>query len=64
MKAWKDELSPVDIQNVISFIHTLQGTQPANPKAAEGELYEEEVSSADLGNDSSKITGMKNIEVK
>jgi cytochrome c oxidase cbb3-type subunit 3 len=64
MKAWKDELSPVDIQNVISFIHTLQGTQPANPKAAEGDLYEEVASSADLANDSSKMTGMKNIEVK
>jgi cytochrome c oxidase cbb3-type subunit 3 len=41
MKAWKDELSPVDIQNVISYIHTLEGTNPANPKAPDGVLIED-----------------------
>ncbi|MEZ4804563.1 MAG: cbb3-type cytochrome c oxidase N-terminal domain-containing protein [Bacteroidia bacterium] len=40
MKAWKDELSPVDIQNVIGFIHTLEGTNPPNPKEPQGELIE------------------------
>jgi cytochrome c oxidase cbb3-type subunit 3 len=47
MKAWKDELSPTEIQNVISYIHTLKGTNPANPKAPQGDLFEE-----DLGSDS------------
>lgn len=61
MKAWKDELSPVDIQNVISFIHTLQGTTPANPKAAEGELIEDSVNTSA---NTSAGDSLKNVEVK
>ena len=67
MKAWKDELSPVDIQNVISFIHTLQGTHPANPKAAEGNLYEDEQSSTSTKpsvDSTQNSSELKNIEVK
>ena len=62
MKAWKDELSPVDIQNVISYIHTLQGTTPANPKAPDGVLVEDEVAA---GSDSTSVKdSVKVIEVK
>lgn len=67
MKAWKDELSPVDIQNVISFIHTLQGTHPAHPKAAEGDLYEDELPNDDvkpIGDSTQNTSDLKNIEVK
>ena len=67
MKAWKDELSPVDIQNVISFIHTLQGTHPANPKAAEGDLYEDEQPNTDVkptSDSTQNSSELKNIEVK
>lgn len=39
MIPWQDQLSPEEIQQVASFILTLQGTTPANPKAAEGERY-------------------------
>jgi cytochrome c oxidase cbb3-type subunit 3 len=59
MKAWKDELSPVDIQNVVSFIHTFQGTNPPNPKAAEGTVYEESGSVPQAPADSSA-----NVEIK
>ena len=41
MKSWKDELNPVDMQAVSSFIKSLVGTNPANPKAPQGELYVE-----------------------
>lgn len=39
MPSWQDQLSPEEMQQVSSFIKTLQGTTPANPKAAEGEKY-------------------------
>lgn len=67
MKAWKDELSPLDIQNVISYIHTLKGTNPPNPKAPEGELFEDS-GVAPVANDSTSapaaIDSSKNIEIK
>lgn len=35
MVAWKGVLQPKDIHNVASYIHTLRGTKPPNPKPAE-----------------------------
>jgi len=35
MVTWKGVLQPKDIQNVASFIYTLRGTKPPNPKPAE-----------------------------
>jgi len=40
MVPWEDQLSPVEIQNVSSYILTLGGTSPANPKDPQGDLYE------------------------
>ncbi|RZS96425.1 cbb3-type cytochrome c oxidase N-terminal domain-containing protein [Cecembia calidifontis] len=40
MIPWQDQLSPEEMQNVSSYILTLVGTSPANPKAPEGEKYE------------------------
>jgi cytochrome c oxidase cbb3-type subunit 3 len=42
MIAWKEQLSPVKMQQVASYILTLQGTTPANPKDPEGEIWVEE----------------------
>lgn len=39
MIAWKEQLNPSQMQAVASYILSLQGTTPANPKAPEGELY-------------------------
>lgn len=41
MIAWKQSLKPVEMAQVSSFILTLQGTTPANPKDPEGELWED-----------------------
>ncbi len=41
MVPWEDQLTPVEIQNVSSYILTLEGTDPASPKAPQGELYVE-----------------------
>ena len=42
MVAWNKTLKPIDIQKVSSYIISLQGTTPANPKKAEGEIWKEE----------------------
>ncbi len=41
MIPWQSQLSPVQIQEVSSYIMKLRGTNPVNPKAAQGELYKD-----------------------
>lgn len=41
MPKWAGKLKSKEIQQVISYIKTLEGTEPTNGKEAEGELYEE-----------------------
>lgn len=40
MIAWESQLAPEKIGQVASYVYSLEGTTPANPKEAEGELYE------------------------
>lgn len=42
MVAWKTSLKPSEINQVASYVLTFQGTTPANPKAAEGEIWKDE----------------------
>lgn len=42
MQSWETQLGSADIQKVASFVLSLQGTTPADPKAPQGELYVEE----------------------
>ncbi|MBL7884660.1 MAG: c-type cytochrome, partial [Bacteroidia bacterium] len=42
MKSWQAEYSPVEIQLLTSYIKTLVGTNPANAKEKQGDLYTEE----------------------
>lgn len=39
MIAWKQNLKPAEIAQVASYVLTLGGTAPANPKAPEGEIW-------------------------
>lgn len=41
MLAWQGQLTPVQIQEVASFIKTLHGTNPPNQKEPQGDLYKE-----------------------
>ena len=41
MIAWESQLTPVQIQEVSSYIITLQGTNPPNAKEAQGEIWKE-----------------------
>lgn len=41
MKAWKEDLSPMQIAQVASYIKSLKGTNPPNAKSPQGDLYTE-----------------------
>ncbi|MCC5939390.1 MAG: c-type cytochrome [Lunatimonas sp.] len=43
MIPWQDQLSPEEMQQVSSYILTLVGTTPANPKAPQGDKYEQKI---------------------
>jgi cytochrome c oxidase cbb3-type subunit 3 len=47
MIPWQDQLSPEEMQQVSSYILTLRGTVPANPKAPQGEPNSNSPSDAD-----------------
>jgi cytochrome c oxidase cbb3-type subunit 3 len=53
MISWKSQLTPKQIQQVASYIHTFQGTKPAIPKDPEGEKWVENVAAV---TDSAKAT--------
>jgi len=42
MKSWKDDYSPSQIAEVVSYIKSLKGTNPPNSKPPQGTLYQEE----------------------
>ena len=42
MIAWKQQIQPSDIQKIASYILTLQGTNPPDAKAPEGDKYVQE----------------------
>ncbi len=41
MKSWKEDLSPMQIAQLASYIKSLRGTNPPNGKAPQGDLYTE-----------------------
>ena len=41
MKAWKEDLSPIQIAQVSSYIKSLKGSNPPNSKAPQGDLFNE-----------------------
>jgi len=43
MVAWGSTMSPEAIRNVASYVLTLQGTKPVNPKKQEGDFYKPEI---------------------
>ncbi len=42
MRSWKDDLSPMQMAQVSSYIKSIHGTNPPNAKPQQGELYKEE----------------------
>ncbi len=41
MKSWKDDYSPNQIAQLSSYIKSMRGTNPPNPKEPQGELYKD-----------------------
>ena len=41
MQSWAKEFTPKQISNIASFIKTLHGTNPANAKAPQGDIYDD-----------------------
>lgn len=39
MQAWQSIYSPIQIKNLSSFVKSLKGSKPQNPKSSQGELY-------------------------
>ncbi|MBL7934400.1 MAG: c-type cytochrome [Bacteroidia bacterium] len=63
MKSWKEDLSPMQIAQVTSFIKSLRGTNPPNGKAAQGDLYVE--GGAAPVSDSTAVVGdTLNVQIK
>jgi cytochrome c oxidase cbb3-type subunit 3 len=56
MKSWKDDYSPKQIQQLASYVKSLRGTHPANPKPQQGELY---IEAAPAKADSTKTDSTK-----
>ncbi|MBK6997401.1 MAG: c-type cytochrome [Lewinellaceae bacterium] len=46
MIAWSSQLKPSDMQKVASYILTLKGTNPPNPKAPQGVIWKDEAAAA------------------
>lgn len=55
MRSWKEDFSPNQIAQLASYVYALRNTHPANPKEAQGELYEEQAA-AELASDTSTAT--------
>ncbi|MGB5701071.1 cbb3-type cytochrome c oxidase N-terminal domain-containing protein [Muriicola sp.] len=55
MISWKQTLKPAEMAQVASYLLTFQGTTPANPKAAEGDLYIDENAPSETVSDSTTV---------
>jgi len=65
MKSWKEDLSPMQIAQVTSFIKTLRGTNPPNGKEKQGDLYSEETVQSDstaVKTDSLKVAPVDSLK--
>ncbi len=43
MQSWQATYSPIQIQQLASYVKSLKGTNPPNPKAPQGDLFKEDV---------------------
>lgn len=56
MVAWKTLLKPAEMAQVASYVLTLQGKTPAEPKAPEGDIWTEEGSTRDSSETETTVT--------
>lgn len=56
MAPWKEVIKPTDIQKLSSYILSLQGSNPANAKAPEGEIWQDEVATNTIEKKEEEVT--------
>ena len=39
MKSWKDDYSPLQLAQIASYVESIHGSNPPNPKAPQGPLF-------------------------
>lgn len=64
MIAWESQFSPEQMQQVASYIMTLVGTNPPNPKDPQGELYVPEENTEESSTDSTEVEEAATEEVE
>ncbi|MFI5187261.1 MAG: cbb3-type cytochrome c oxidase N-terminal domain-containing protein [Chitinophagales bacterium] len=64
MPTWQNSYSNKQIAQLASYVKSLHGTNPPNPKAAQGELYKEEVTTPGTPADSSAPKKDKKLAAK
>lgn len=64
MKAWKDDLSPVQMAEVASFVKSLKGTNPPNGKEKQGELWVEGEAVAPVNSSASNSAPVDSTAIK
>lgn len=62
MKSWQDDYSPMQIAQLTSYVKSLRGTNPPNPKEKQGELYQE--NAAAPAADSAAVKEVKKDSIK
>jgi len=55
MKSWKDDYSPSQLAQIASYVESLHGTNPPNPKAPQGALFTVQSTAPASNSDSSII---------
>jgi cytochrome c oxidase cbb3-type subunit III len=65
MKSWQADLSPIQINQIASFIKSIHGTNPPNGKEKQGDLYSENgvVPNATIADSLNTITAAKDTVV-
>jgi cytochrome c oxidase cbb3-type subunit 3 len=62
MVSWKSELKPLEMAQVASYLLTFEGTTPADPKVAEGEIWVDPDMPSEL-EDSIEVTDSTAVEI-
>lgn len=60
MRSWKDDLSPVQIAHVASYIKSIHGSNPPNAKAQQGELFKEDNNNIKTDSATNKVAVVTN----
>jgi cytochrome c oxidase cbb3-type subunit 3 len=62
MQSWQSTFSPVQMQELASYVKSLKGTNPPNAKAPQGDLFNEISTSVDSTNLSSKQDSVAEVK--